>query len=112
MHDDTHEAGDADQTDQPARTDSTSTTVRHTWRPSDHPSMTIVEVVAAATDRETTDLPPLQETIDADALDTLLESQSSSVAVSFRYADTGVSVNGEGSIEVRVDGHLPEGDDR
>lgn len=64
--------------------------------------------VAAATNQETTDLPPLQETVEADALDTLLESRSSSVTASFRYADTGVSVTETGSIEVRVDGQPRE----
>jgi hypothetical protein len=39
----------------------------------------VVEAVAAATDRPTTELPPLQGTLDADALDTLLNGQSSSV---------------------------------
>ncbi|WP_233563554.1 HalOD1 output domain-containing protein [Haloarcula sp. Atlit-7R] len=70
--------------------------------------MAIVGAVAAATNRETTGLPPLQETIEADALNALFDGQSSSVAVSFQYADTDVSVTGDGSIEVRVDGHSRE----
>jgi hypothetical protein len=67
----------------------------------------IVEAVAAATNEEMTDLPPLQETIEANALNTLLARQSS-VAVSFQYAGTDVSVTGDGSIEVRVDEHSRE----
>ncbi|WP_233563501.1 HalOD1 output domain-containing protein [Haloarcula sp. Atlit-7R] len=70
--------------------------------------MAIVGAVAAATNQETTDLPPLQETIEADALDTLLDGQSSSVAASFQYAGTDVSVTGDGSIEVRADGQPRE----
>ncbi|RLM62838.1 hypothetical protein DVK05_15945 [Halorubrum sp. Atlit-8R] len=111
MHDNRDEGGDSDPTDHPESTDPNSTTVRHDWRKSGLPSVAIVEAVAAATNRETTDLPPLQETIEADALDALFDGQSSSVAVSFQYADTDVSVTGDGSIEVRVDGRLQQEDD-
>lgn len=76
-----------------------------TW--SDHPSVRIIEAVAAATGRTTTDLPRLQETVDADALDALLTG-GSSVAVSFWYADTCVSVDGDGTIGVQVDGRDSE----
>jgi hypothetical protein len=71
----------------------------------------IVETVAAATGRPTIELPPLQGTLDTDALDTLLNGRQSSVTVSFRYADTAISVNGNGSIEIHVDGGLRAGDD-
>ena len=71
----------------------------------------VVEAVAAAADRSTTELPPLQGTLDADALDTLFNGHSSSVTVSFRYADTAVSVSENGSIEVHVDGDLREEND-
>jgi hypothetical protein len=108
MHDDTDTRGDSDPTDRPERTDTNPTTVRHDWRKSGRPGVAIVEAVAAATNREPIDLPPLQETIEADALGTLLDGRSSSVTVSFRYADTDVSATGDGSIEVRVDRH-PEG---
>ncbi|RLM34850.1 hypothetical protein DVK01_14375 [Haloarcula sp. Atlit-120R] len=104
MHDNTDEGGDSDPTNHPESTDTSPTTVRHNWRKSGCPSVAIVEAVAAATNQETTDLPPLQEAIEADALDTLLDGRSSSVATSFQYADTDVSVTGDGSIEVRVDG--------
>ena len=112
MHDDTNSVDDSATSDQTDSTDARPPTVRHNWTESDHPSVMIVEAVAAATDRNTTDLSPLQETIDADALDTLLDGQASSVVVSFRYADTGVTVTGDGSIEVRFDGRLQqEGDE-
>jgi len=71
----------------------------------------VVEAVAAATGLYMTELPPLQKTLDADALDTLLNGQSSSVTVSFRYADTAVSVSENGSIEVHVDRDLREEND-
>jgi hypothetical protein len=111
MYDNTNDIGDSDASDQTTSTDETSTTVRHNWTESGQPSVMIVEVVAAAIDRKTTDLPPLQETIDADALDTLLGGQASSVAVSFRYADTRVTASGDGSIEVRVDGRRQQEND-
>lgn len=110
MYDDTNGvdesdgADESDATDQPASADAGSTTVRHDWTQSDQPSVTIIEAVAAATDRTPTDLPPLQDTLDTDALDTLLNGQSSSATVSFRYADIAVSVHGNGSIAIRLDG--------
>mgnify|MGYP006276394263 CR=1 FL=1 len=110
MFDDTDDTGDSDIADQSANTDTNSTSVRHDWKQSGQPSVAIVEAVAAATDRAATDLPPLQGTVDADALDTLLQERSSSVMVSFRYADTVVSVSGNGSVEIEVDGD-PVGDD-
>ncbi|WP_418285082.1 HalOD1 output domain-containing protein [Halorubrum sp. DTA46] len=72
----------------------------------DEHCVTIIEAVAKATNRMPTDLPPLQDAIDSDALDTLLNGRSSSVVVSFRYADTDVSVNRNrhDGIEVQVDG--------
>jgi hypothetical protein len=111
MGDDTNRVDDSETSDQTDSTDSRPPTVRHNWQQSDQPSVMVVEAVAAATDRNTTDLSPLQETIDADALDTLLDGQASSVAVSFRYADTGVTVSGDGSIEVRVDGRRQQEND-
>ena len=110
MGDDTNSVDDSETSDQTGRTDTGPTTVRHNWQPSDRPSVMVVKAVAAATDRRTTELPPLQKTLDADALDTLLNGQSSSVTVSFRYADTAVSVSENGSIEVHVDGDPREED--
>jgi len=101
---DTNDAGDSDISERGTNTESHPTTVHHEWRQSDQPSMAIVQAVATATDRTMTDLPPLQRTIDSDALDTLfIQGDPSSVAVSFDYADTTVWVYGDGSIEIRVD---------
>lgn len=73
--------------------------------------MGLVEAVAAATDRTTTDLPPLQQSIDPDALDALLTgNQSSAVSISFRYADAAVSIHRNGSIEIQVDSSLAQED--
>lgn len=112
MDDDTNRVEDSETSDQTDSTDAKPPTVRHNWTESDQPSVMVVEAVAAATDRPTTELPPLQKTLDADALDALLNGQPSSVTVSFRYADTAVSVSGNGSIEVHVDGGPSEEDDR
>jgi len=109
--DDTNRVEDSETSDQTDSTDARPPTVRHNWTESDPPSVMVVEAVAAATDRPTTELPPLQKTLDADALDALLNRQSSSATVSFRYADTAVSVSGNGSIEVHVDGGPSEEDD-
>jgi hypothetical protein len=79
-------------------------TIRHSWEEPFHPSVTIVEAVAAATDRTPENLPPLQDRIDPDALDSLItRGEPARVAISFEYADTVVVVKGNGAIEVRVD---------
>jgi hypothetical protein len=108
MDDDTSSVDESDISDQTGRTDTGPTTVRHNWQQSDRLSVMVVEAVAAATGRPTTDLPPLHGTLDADALGTLLSGQSASVTVSFQYADTAVSVSENGHIEVHVDGHPRE----
>lgn len=109
MCDDTNDAGSPDASDRTAGADADPTTVRRTWEQSGRPSVIIVEAVAAATDRATTDLPLLQRSIDPDALDALLtRGSASAVALTFAYADTTVSVSGEGTVEVRVDGQPNE----
>jgi len=81
-----------------------NSTVQHSWNGSVDPSVTIVEAVSAATGRTVTDLPPLQRSVDPDALDTLLtHGEPSQVAVSFRYAGTVVDVSDNGTIDVYVD---------
>lgn len=106
MTDDTDGAGGSETCEQPEATDTDPTTIRHDWQQSDQPSVVIIEAVAAVTDRPATELPLLQSTIDTDALDTLLKGQTSSVTISFAYADTTVWVSGNGSIEIQVDGDL------
>lgn len=79
-------------------------TVQHRWEEPFEPSVTIVETVAAATDRAPTELPPLQNHVDPDALDALItRGKSAAVAVSFTYAGTAVVVKSSGCIEVRID---------
>lgn len=111
MCDDTNGVGDSETPDETERTDANPPTVHQTWQQSDWLGVVIVEAVAAATGRPTTELPPLQRTLVADALDTLLDTGPSSVSISFQYADTTVSANGNGSIEIHVDGDLGAADD-
>lgn len=111
MRDETNEVGDAETPDGSAGADASHTTVRQ-GEESDRPTVAVVEAVAATTGRPTGELPPLQETLNADALNTLLNGQPSAVTVSFRYAGTVVSVSGKDGVEVRVNEDRPtEGDE-
>jgi len=59
----------------------------------------IVTRVAAIRDVESTALPPLQETVDVDALGALLDGQFSGTCA-FVYADCEIRVGGHGRIRV------------
>lgn len=66
-------------------------------------SQTIVEAVADATARETTDLEPLFDVLDPDALDALVGpspegGRQEPLHVSFRYGDCRVSVGRDGEV--------------
>jgi hypothetical protein len=110
MSQDTNDANDSDATNQTADTNANSTVVRRNWEQSDQPGVIVLEAVSAATGRAETDLPPLRDSVDPDALDTVLTGGQSPVTVSFRYADTDVVVSGNGAIEIRVDADPPAGD--
>jgi len=68
------------------------------------PSVEIVEAVSDATGRDPTELPPLQESVDADAVDSLLATGSgddgAGIYLEFEYHDVDVTVRRDGSIEV------------
>jgi len=72
------------------------------------PSVAVIEIVARAVDREPTTLKPLYESLDSDALDSLLRSTGSvsedaqTVTVSFRFADRQVTVHSSGDVVVRT----------
>lgn len=110
MANDPNDQRDSDPTDQITDPDPGPVSVRHSWTQSAQPSITVPEAVAAATNRHITDLPSLQEIINTDALDRLLTGQSSPVDISFHYADTEVTVRGNGSIEVQVEDLSTAGD--
>lgn len=97
MSHDTNDRGDGHAT-------AAQNTVQHEWEEPFHPSVTIVEAVAAATGTEPTELPALQKHVDSDALDTLVsQGELSEISISFEYAGTDVVIEGNGIIEVRVD---------
>lgn len=64
------------------------------WSTYDSPTTAVAEAVAKATDRDQTELEPLQYTVDADALDHLFgESSAEELAVSFTYEGVQVRVS-------------------
>jgi hypothetical protein len=75
---------------------------RYEWGDSDRPSMALVDAVAAATDRDQTDLPPLHEFVDVDALNMLMTGQSDDVVgVSLVYDGVAVRIDSAGRIDVQ-----------
>lgn len=83
-------------------------TVRRQWTQADGPSAAVVEAVASVTGRDELDLPPLQDAVDVDALDTVVASRAATgsdgvdaVTVSFTYADVEVVVDSGGWVEAR-----------
>lgn len=65
------------------------------------PSMAIIEEVAAIDGTDPTELPPLYEVIDPEALDALVESASESeFEVEFPYSGHEVTVTGDGEIHI------------
>jgi hypothetical protein len=67
------------------------------------PSLAVVQTVAVAADREATDLSPLIETVDPDALDDLFQHPAepdSNVSLSFRLGEYAVTVTGRGDVYV------------
>ena len=101
--------GSSDAPDQP---DSPPEIVHHDWQGSEPPTVAVVEAVAAATDRTPTGLPLLQNTLDPDALNTLLTREAASVTVSFQYAGTMVSVSGDEDIKIHLNKDTREGANR
>jgi hypothetical protein len=86
---------------------------RDGWDQSSPPSVTIVETIAEATERDPTALPLLNQTVDPDALDTLLTrgmQREEHVYVSFAYDGAQVSVGSDGDLSIRTDEttHDPE----
>ena len=95
--------------DAPNQPNSTLEIVHHDWQGSEPPTVAVVKAVAAATDRTPTGLPLLQNTLDPDALNTLLTREAASVTVSFQYAGTIVTVSGDGNIKIHLNKDAREG---
>lgn len=55
----------------------------------------VIQVVAAARDVDATDLEPLYNVVDPDALDSLLSCSDDSVEISFEYAGCEVTVTSD-----------------
>jgi hypothetical protein len=81
--------------------------VTYEWGEEVQPSTAVVEAVAATTGQEPTDLPPLYDCVDGEALDTLLQSGSASrsgpIDVRFRYEGVMVTARSDGHIAIDHD---------
>jgi hypothetical protein len=76
-------------------------TARYRWDGETAPGFAIVEAVAETTGKEPAEMPPLQRTIDMDALESLIaEPAESSVRLSFEYVGVDVTIEANGVIEV------------
>lgn len=74
---------------------------RSDWTTYENASTAVAEAVAEATEKRQTDLAPLQHSVDADALDSLLaQSESPRLELSFTYEGVDVRITGAGVIEV------------
>jgi len=90
----------------PTESSGTTEHARYSWTETETPSIGVVEAVAAATERDATDLPRLADAVDPDALNELLggtEAGDNDVRVSFEYADTTVTVRSAGTVAVATD---------
>lgn len=76
--------------------------LRSDWEEAGMPSTAVVEAVATARAVDPTELPPLNDHIDPDALDQLVQ-ETSSVQVSFVYDGADVFVTSDGAIRVSTD---------
>jgi hypothetical protein len=73
------------------------------------PSSAVVDAVAAVTNADPMDLPPLYDSVDTDALDAFVESEAgaasgldSNASLRFTFSGTVVTVSDDGEITVEV----------
>lgn len=77
-------------------------TVLHDWNTGDPLYLTVVFGVAAVTETEPGQLPPLYDAIDPENLERLIqEAPDESLTVSFPYADCAVRVTGGGEVTIQ-----------
>jgi len=74
--------------------------VEHDTDQSVAPSVAVIEAVGAVSNSEPTELPPLVETIDPDALNSLFNSPDSAGRVVFRYLEYTVAVSADRTVRV------------
>jgi hypothetical protein len=79
----------------------TEEVVQEDWRRFETPATGVVRTVAAATDCQVSDLPPLHDYVDADALNAVLRRPDHEVTVAFGFDGVEVAVSADGTIEVR-----------
>ena len=65
------------------------------------PVSAVVRLCSVARDCEPTALAPLSETVDADALNTLLQSTETEFSIQFRYAGLLVRLRSDGLVTVQ-----------
>ncbi|GAB7019783.1 HalOD1 output domain-containing protein [Halostagnicola bangensis] len=79
--------------------------IRYEWTEPGRPSTAVIEAIAAVTDSEPVAMPSIYDFIDLEALDTIIANQSTgrtdTISVSFQYDDIDVTVDSDGSIEIR-----------
>lgn len=79
--------------------------LRLDWMEYGEPSSGIVEAVARAADRNTTELTPLHDVVETDALNVLLadgeRNRSSPFEMTFSYAGFRVTASSDGDVVVR-----------
>lgn len=69
------------------------------------PSTAVAETVAAAVDEEPTEIPPLYESIETDALDSIIQRDGHHEngrhrSIAFSYAELWITVEGSGMVSV------------
>lgn len=84
-------------------TDSTTESFRYRFDADVSPSVAVVEAICQKDDNDPKSLPTLHDTLDPDALDSILESTSDGempIVVSFAYAGYSVTVGSHGVVTV------------
>ena len=89
-----------------SNTNPTAAPRRYEWTAFGRPSTAIVEIVADATGREPADVAPPERYVDPETLDALVASggDGAGVSVSFALDCAEVTVDSDGTLEVRPDG--------
>lgn len=74
------------------------------WTGEESLATTIVRAVASVSNRETTELEPLYDTVDPEALETCVTSlcESSDCAVTFVYAGYEIRIDGDGLVTLCI----------
>jgi hypothetical protein len=76
------------------------------------PSTAVVEAVATVTGRDATELEPIHRSVDADALDNLVDPGGNrgdnAIQISFRYEGVDILLDKQHGIEIRS---IPDGDE-